>query len=157
MTKAYEDTNVPKARSQEQIEKMLRKFGVQAVRFTSFPSYATLEFVRKEKDGRLSPYRIVVKPKVQSYARYPDKELDRAERQVWRVAYWWLKSKIEAIDFGLVEFQEDFLPYLMVTNSQGRSDTAGRMITERLGGLMTSPEDPFGGLRLGLPTGEGKQ
>ncbi len=154
--KAYEDTSVPAAKSKEQIEALLKKFAVQAVRFTSFPSYALLEFVRKEKDGRLVPYRVVIKPRVKQFARNATRELDQSERQVWRVAYWWLKSKIEAIDFGLVEFEQDFLPYMLVADNQGRSQTVSDVLTERLTGKMvTAPDDAFGGLHPALPSGGG--
>ncbi len=151
MKEAYSNTSVAMSKSKEQIEKLLKKFNVQAVRFTSFPSYALLEFVRKGKDGKLTPYRITVRPKVAAYARNPSVELDRAERQVWRVAYWWLKSKIEAIDFGLVEFEEDFLPYMLLENSAGGAGTVAQMLRPRLEGLAQGM-DIFSGLNRALPS-----
>ncbi len=146
----YEGTAVAVERSEEQIKKLLRKFSVQAMRFTSYPSYATLEFVRKDKEGKLVSYRIRVIPKVAKYARNPPRELDQAERQVWRVVYWWLKSKIEAIDFGLVEFEDDFLPYLLLTNDTGGTGTVAEMLKPRLQGLAQGA-DLFGGLQRALP------
>lgn len=155
MTTAYEDTSVAAEKSKGQIEKLLKKFNVRAIRFTSYPSYALLEFVREAGDKEFVPYRLTVKPKVRDWARNTSSELDRAERQVWRVVYWWLKSKLEAIEFGLVEFEQDFLPYILLTDSQGKTDTVDHIFFERLAGRISSPDDPFAGLRPALPEGRG--
>jgi hypothetical protein len=147
MTKpAYEETSVSVDRSQQQIRTLLKKFNVQAIRFTSYPSYAILEFVRQVSDKEFLPYRITVKPKVRDWARNTAGELDRAERQVWRVVYWWLKAKVEAIEFGLVEFEQDFLPYMILATPDGE-DTVAHLLFERLAGHTSLPDDPFKGLR----------
>lgn len=153
MGAAYEETSVLVDKSKTQIEKLLKKFNVKAIRFTSYPSYGLLEFVREVGDKQFIPYRLTVKPKVREWARNSSSELDRAERQVWRVVYWWLKTKLEAIDFGLVEFEQDFLPYMMLTDNQGRSDTVDHIFFERLAGRIGSADDPFRGLRPALPEG----
>ncbi len=145
---AYDNTQVPTSRSKEQIEQLLKKFNVEATRFTSLPSYATMEFVRKVGDKRM-PYRIMVKPKIEKGL-----SIDRAERQVWRVAYWWLKSKLEAIEFGLVEFEQDFLPYMLVA-ADDRTVTVSEALFSRLSGAASLPGDPFGGIIPVLPVGRG--
>jgi len=154
MSPAYEDTSVSIDKSQAQIRKLLNKFNVKAIRFTSYPSYALLEFMREVSDKQYVPYRITVEPKVRDWARNSARELDRAERQVWRVAYWWLKSKLEAIEFGLVEFEQDFLPYMLLQDSVGHEETVAKVFFERLAGRIGSPEDPFRGLRPALPPGK---
>lgn len=152
MTKAYEDTSVAVTNSKDQIEKLLKAHGVVAVRFTSFPAYAELDFVRKA-DASLLPYRITIRPKLKWGARSEAKELDRAERQVWRVAYWWLKAKFEAVDFGLVEFEHDFLPYMLLQEG-GRARGAAEVFFERLAGRLAPPDDPFSGLVPAPPQGQ---
>ena len=152
LTKAYEDTRVSINLSKEQIEKLLKKFDVVATRFTSYPAFAELAFVRKSGE-RFIPYRVVVKAKIKPSPRSVDREMERAERQVWRVVYWWLKSKLEAIDFGLVEFEQELLPYMLVTD-KGKDRTVAEVIFERLGKAISPPDDPFGGLRPSLPSGE---
>lgn len=144
---AYEETRVSVPQTQAYIQNLLKKFNVKATRFTSYPSYATLEFAREIGKDQLVGYRINVKPKVRESSSNASRELDRAERQVWRVVYWWLKSKLEAIEFGLVEFEQDFLPYMLLRDDQGHSDTVSKLFFERLVGRISSPDDPFGGLR----------
>lgn len=36
----------------------------------------------------------------------------QAERQIWRLVYWWLKAQFEAADAGLVSLEEAFLPWM---------------------------------------------
>ena len=54
----YEKTDVSVAKSQEDITKRLRTFDVEAIRYTSFPAYAWVEFVQKVEGDQLLPYRI---------------------------------------------------------------------------------------------------
>lgn len=151
----YEQSPVDVGRTQEQIKKLLGRHNVVATRFTSFPAHALMEFVRKDPDtGRLIPYRVTVRPKAAGKQRAGSCTLDQAERQVWRVVYWWLKSKLEAIQFGLLEFEQEFLPYLLLDDGSGRRDTVDHIFFERLAGRLASSNDPFGGLRPALPSGE---
>ena len=149
----YEDTAVAVSKSQEQIRKLLTKLNVVATRFTSLPSEGIIEFVRKSDDATTIPYRITIRPKINpEYASVS--QWDRAERQVWRVAYWWLKAKLEAIDFGLREFEHEFLPDMMVVNSRGQQSTVASRVFERVANrLGPSGDDPFGGMKV-LPPGQ---
>lgn len=151
----YDYTQVAVERSQAEIRRLLSRFNVEATRFTSFPAYALLEFVRRDPDGNgVIPYRITVQPKVGKQPRNTQRELDRAEKQVWRVVYYWLKSKLEAIQFGLLEFEQEFLPHMLLADGRGREETVDKVFFERLAGRLGSPDDPFGGLRPALPSGE---
>ena len=151
---AYADTNVAVWRSQEQIRNLLSKLNVVGVRSTFFSGVGMLEFVRNTKGGTRLPYRIVVTPKVNKDTQNPVKELDRAERQVWRVVYWWLKAKVEALDFGLVEFEQEFLPYMMLQDRQGHESTVAQAFFESMAGRLAAGNDPFAGLRPALPEGD---
>ena len=148
----YEDTAVTVDKSQSQIRKLLRDFDVEAVRFTSFPAFAQLEFVRKVEGGQLTPFRITIKPKITGTG-YTMAALDKAEKQIWRLAYWWLKAKVEAVKFGLVEFEQDFLPYMLIGGESGPPVTVATVFFERLAGRLALQDDPFGGLRPALPEG----
>ena len=152
----YRGTEVPVAKSKESIEKLLRGHGVSATRFTSLPAMAVLEFVtQKQVNGRPLniPYRFEFTPElsVDSSTR----AINAAERQVWRVVYWWLKGKFEAIDFGLIEQETEFLPYMLIQGDSGQVNTVSKMLGERLAGRLGADSDPFGGLKV-LPAPEGK-
>ena len=56
--------------------------------------------------------------------RYQD---EKQRKQILRALYWFLKAKIEAIQFGLVELEQEFLPYLLTSE--------GRTVFEHIGGV----------------------
>ena len=153
---AYKSTKVPVRHSQADIEAMLKKNGVEAVRFTSLPSGAILEFAKRIPNSEdFIGYRINVRPKLKPDVRDPVNELNKAERQIWRVLYWHLKAKFEAISFGLTEFEEDFLPYMLITDSEGRTASASQLFFEHMARrLPAGPDEPFGGLKPALTEGE---
>ena len=146
----YEGTNVTVGKTQEQIKTLLGKNKVTVVRFTSFPAFALLEFARKVDTGALIPYQVRLIPKGSGGTIAG---LERAERQVWRVCYWWLKAKFEAINFGLVEFEQEMLPYMLIQGSDGQSEPMAKVFFEHLAGKLAAPVDPFGGMRPALPSG----
>lgn len=46
----------------------------------------------------------------------PAEARTQAERQIWRLVYWWLKAQFEAADAGLVSIEEAFLPWMELPN-----------------------------------------
>ena len=50
---------------------------------------------------------------------------DTGERQAMRMLYWWSKHKLEAIEFGVSDFETEWLPYQLVSGRDGVS-TGGR-------------------------------
>ena len=53
--------------------------------------------------GGTIPIRIII-PNI------PDDE--SRKRQAYRIFYWYLKTKFEAIDTGLIEFEQEFMPHI---------------------------------------------
>ena len=153
----YETTQVPVDKSQAQIRTLLNTHKVEVIRFTSFPAYALIEFGRRAtKESPLIGYQLTITPRLGNFNTDPINAADKAERQVWRVAYWWFKSKFEALDFGLVEFEQEFLPYIML-NVGGKQSTVAQAFFENMAGRLRSPDNPFEGTRLMLPEGKENQ
>jgi hypothetical protein len=125
--RAYEDTPVAWMTTQGQITKMLNQHSIYDIQFTTI-SQATAEQsgLKMDKgtiaimlvfqkavqleDGRSGniPVRIIV-PNV------PENRLN----QHYRMIFWYLKSKFEAIDTGLVEFAEEFMAHLQIADKHG--------------------------------------
>lgn len=130
----YRYTEVKVSASQEAIRKLLVKYDVEATRFTFAGELAVVEFVRHNQ-----PYRITAK----------GLGIDnQSDRQIWRVLYFWLKSKMEAIDFGLMEFETEFLPYAVISDGR-RSATVADAVRPRLEAGTLDPDDPFRRLLTG--------
>lgn len=103
MSKAFNDTAVPESRTRGQIEDMLNKHGVEAIRWTQLPDRTVLEF--KHPDGSFA-----------LTARYEmgDARSESGRRnQVFRALHWHIKAKLDAVDFGLEDMVAAFMPYLI--------------------------------------------
>lgn len=124
----YRDTEVKVSNSQEAIRKLLSKHDVKATRFTFAGDLAAVEFVRHDQ-----PYRITARGLGMD---------DKSDRQIWRVLYFWLKSKMEAIDFNLMKFETEFLPYAVISNGR-KSATVAEAVRPRLEAGTLDPDDPF--------------
>lgn len=125
--RAYESTGVNFAQSQAQINKLLNEHDIYDIQYTTISaetakqSGLTMErdtqaimlvFQKHVKlpDGQSGniPVRVVV-PNV------PPQRLN----QYYRLLFWYVKSKFEAIDSGLVEFAEEFMAHLQITDKTG--------------------------------------
>lgn len=116
MAKAYRQTQVSPYKSQEYIERLLRKHGVDGVRWTSLTGEASLEFRLPRGDSSIGFHVGIEYIHESSRAQY------------MRALYWYIKAKLEAIEFGLVDFEKEFLPFLII----GPNRTVGDEVVERL-------------------------
>ena len=126
---AYKNTTVNWARSQSQLLSYLEEKGCKDVRFSTISwesaergglvmeeeTHAVMiEFFRLTQlesgaSGKI-PVRVLV-PNI------PDNEKRR--NQAHRLLFWYLKSKFEAVETGLVDFEQEFLPHLMIRDKSG--------------------------------------
>ncbi len=127
--KSYKNTSINWAKSQAQIMRLLEEKGIKETRFTNI-SYETavrggmemqentsaimLEFFKpitlSSGVGGTVPVRIII-PNVP--------EEDRRKNQAYRIFYWYLKTKFEAIDTGLIEFEQEFMPHIALGKGKG--------------------------------------
>lgn len=103
----YETTEVPVARSQEAIKKMVMGNGGAGVSFICNPPMEGFEALMPI-DG--VTYRIRIAATVPEGTQDVNSRL----RQIWRVLYYHLKSVFEASRSGVMEFRELMLPYIVV-------------------------------------------
>lgn len=103
---SYVQTAVPPHKSKEQVEELLQRVGAIGFRWSSFQGRETLEAGLKWEEGRIA-FRLVV-----------DYEDDQERKQKLRALYWYLKAKVEAIQFGLVDLEQEFLPYMLTPSGR---------------------------------------
>jgi hypothetical protein len=154
--KAYKGTSVNWAKSQTQITKLLNSLGIYESRFTNLQDKFALEFrviseskkilfnVGTEKGVSI---RIVVPFQNFSDEKKREKELN----QLHRVLFYHLKAKFVAIEMGLTEFMEEFMPHLVILDKQGNSSTLGQQLLPQYKKAIDSGEQK--GLNL---LGDGK-
>jgi len=126
---SYRKTSVPWTTTQGQITKMLNDQSIFDVQFTTIsaataaqsgltmdPDTVAIMLVFQKEvqlpDGRAGnvPVRVIV-PNVSA----------NKMNQYYRMLFWYLKSKFEAIDTGLVEFAEEFMAHLQIADRSGIS------------------------------------
>lgn len=147
MSIAYKTTAVPVERSKQAIRDLLIKGGVRGVQFTEeFGTGAINLRFAKEVDGNLRTVNVTMKipdpPAVKRARRryrtskgYVTKtEEDRRrqlERATYRALHYWLKSQFEAVQFGLLSFEDIFLSHFEWV-VDGKRTTVGRFILPRI-------------------------
>ena len=119
---AYKTTTVPVSRSQEAIRQLLMKYGVIGCQFTD--NFETgeiiLRFVKKV-EGVPRTVRIAL-------------AAEGNEKQAYRMIYHWLKSELEAVDFGLFRFEHMFLAHFEWMLPDGQATTVGEIVLPELSG-----------------------
>ena len=136
MRKVYESTTVPESKSLLEIEFMLRRHGVDQVRWTSGASQIRIEFLWPYGGTELG-FRIDLKiPALDSQVK---KEQER--RRQLRVLMNHIKAKLVAVDEGLVDLEQEFLAYMLTPGGETVGEMAKEvMATGDMGGLVLLPE-----------------
>lgn len=105
MTKSqqpYWDTKVTWQESQVNVTALLVKYGIYETRFTNYGGHAYIEFILPKERW---PVRLSIPVNLQ----------DQKETNAhWRALYWYLKSKLEAAKFGLVDLKTEWLPFIVI-------------------------------------------
>jgi hypothetical protein len=117
--KSYAGTTVSPARSRQHIQDLLERVGAKGFRWTQgvgFPGREQLD-VGLEWEGRDLAFRLMI--------TFED---EGEQKQKMRALYWFLKTKVEAVQMGLVDMQQEFLPHLLT----GSGDKA-RTVWQELG------------------------
>ena len=121
---SYKNTSVNYLKSQAQIMKLLEDRDIKDTRFTNISSESMkrtglemvegtsaimLEFFKPIQVasgvGGTIPIRIVI-PNIS--------ENDQERNQAYRIFFWYLKTKFEAVDTGLIEFEQEFMPHIAI-------------------------------------------
>lgn len=111
--KSYSATKVSAARTKEVIERLLLRVGAVGFRWDSDIPYRDDETRRQVKGRDSIAARIKWQGRDLAFRMGVDWADERQQKQNLRALYWVLKAKVEAIQFGIVEMEQEFLPYLL--------------------------------------------
>ena len=137
IVRAYKTTKVNWGKSQAQITKLLEQQGVRDIRFTFLQSQNQLicEFNYPTKLENKD-----VNVGVRILLPIPDID-EKAKNQIHRALFYYLKTKFEALNFGLVEFMQEFMPHLLINEPSGRQRTLYQIISPQYNkGLITGQQ-----------------
>jgi len=125
---AYLKTKVPFYKTQEAITSLLEKYDIYDIQFTNTIDTITLMF--------LYPYKKDLKLGVKITLQIPpakkDKERIQLKNQYYRALFYYLKSKMEAVHFGIRDFGEEFLGDLTLRLNDGTITTIKERLTPQL-------------------------
>ena len=137
--KAYQQSTTPVARSQEDIRRILAKYGADGVQFSEDWKQMTLYIRFLYTVGKVQ-YSVVFKvpiPKAEKYSpggrnrtsAQLQKLQEQYERGIWRAVFWAIKSRMESVEFGIETFQEAFLSHFEIP---GTDKQIGEVLIPRL-------------------------
>ena len=122
---AYKNTSVNWAKSQTAIVKLLTDRGIYQTRFTNLEDKFVAEFLAPQDKGKPVGVRVIVPVR---YSGQDEKKKQQELNRMHRVLFYHLKSKFVAIDSGLTEFMEEFMPHLIIMDKKGNSSTMGQVL-----------------------------
>ncbi len=141
----YTGTPVASERTLSQIQQLLLDYGCEAAQVTrdaqgrveiQFAVEVEVQGVRRKIAVRVEPPLLAV-----TRGRGYNKVTTSDPARSYRLLYWYLKSKLEAISYGLVSAEREFFAQVLVSLPGGESATMGDMAEESLvkGGAMFLP------------------
>lgn len=126
MSRYAENTKVGSDRSRAEIERTLVRYGATAFTYGWDKNAAAIQFVAQERQIRL----VLPLPDRDSreFTRTPtglqrstsaaDNEYEKAIRQRWRALALMVKAKLEAVAAGIVTFEEEFFPHVVLPSGR---------------------------------------
>lgn len=126
MTRYAENTSVSVKRSRSEIEAVLDRYGAKSFRYGRNDAKAVIEFGVHERVIRFVlplPDKSDFKHRMNHRYRPPHKELasesqqhaawEQACRQRWRALALAIKAKLEAVEAGISQFEQEFLSHIV--------------------------------------------
>lgn len=129
-------TDVTSDRSRAEIERTLARYGATHFGYMTEPQMATIAF---RFDGRAVRF-IVRMPDRQSteFTRTPtnkvatttaaESKYEQAIRQRWRALNLVVKAKLEAVESGIAEFDQEFGMYIVLPSGRTVYETVGEQV-----------------------------
>lgn len=127
MTRFAENTSVSVEKSRAEIEDILMRYGADGFSYATMNGIVQIEFLASERRVRFvldlprrdekrfthTPSRGNARTDAQAFAAW-----EQACRQSWRALALVIKAKLEAVESGISEFEEEFLAHVVLPNGQ---------------------------------------
>ena len=107
MTRYAVKTSVPVARTRDEIERVLARYGADAFGYARDADRSVVSF---KAQGRFIRFAMAVPPEAQE------------ERQRWRALLLVIKAKLEAVESGITTFEEEFLAHVVLPDNRTVGD-----------------------------------
>lgn len=126
MSRYAENTTVRADASRNEIEKTLIRYGASAFSYGWDQSRAVIQFIADERQIRFTlpmPDResrefTLTPTGKKRVASAIEAEYEKAVRQRWRALALMVKAKLEGVAAGIVTFEEEFLPHVVLPSGR---------------------------------------
>lgn len=139
------NTLVSQERSKMEIERILTRYGAEQFVYGWDGDLMIVGFKMKNrmiqfKIGKPTEANIgrVRKSYGEGLKAATDRKLEQAHRQRWRALALVIKAKLEAVESGITEFEQEFLAHIMLPNKQ----TVGEWAKDQIEGAYSSGKMP---------------
>lgn len=156
--RAYSDTTVSTQKSRADIDKLLTKWGVDGVQWTTLKGERSVVRFQIEHNGAPLMIRLAVDPPAMAPEEQPEwadedwepnpKKAAKEARRLHRMLFWYIKSLLEAVDAGILAVDQAFLSH--IEGSKGK--TVYEVVGEQLQAMVEG-----GSNRLALPAAKRKR
>ena len=123
----YYKTTVSLSKTQEQIKKLLRKYGLQAIKFVegyNFGKYITvIEFILIQGNNDI-PFQF------RFSVNLPENR--NLWQQVYRSLFYYLKARFTRVDFGINTVEKEFMSELVMKLTDGRTGTMAELYGNKI-------------------------
>ncbi len=124
MSRYAENTKVPASKSRDEIERTLQRYGAEQFAYGWEAGRAMIQF---KADRRLVRFVLAMPDRLDNEFRFTPTEKLRAEdtahqlwekacRQRWRALALVVKAKLEAVESGIAEFEQEFMANIVLPN-----------------------------------------
>lgn len=131
-----QNTSVPSDRTRVEIEKTLERYGATTFSYARQADRAMVLFVMNGRQIRFT----MSLPTASDFTRTPTgrsrtrdaaaTEASKAERQRWRALLLIVKAKLEAVESGIVTFEEEFLAHTLLPSGNTVYEDLNDRITD---------------------------
>ncbi len=145
------NTRVSVDRSRAEIQKILRRYGATRVAEAWEHGRACVQF---ELGGMVARIDVPMPTRADVFKALKRKRAteaavrraaDQAERQRWRAFVLLLKAKLESCELGVVSFEREFLPHLLLDNGATVGEAMERAMADGQARLAIPAPPPTGG------------
>lgn len=137
MSPYAEDTTVSTEKSRGEIERTLSRYGATAFAYGWTGQDAMIQFEANDRRVRFvvrlpdrddPRFRLTPSGKYERTPAQREAEYEKACRQKWRALALVVKAKLEAVDAGISEFEDEFLAHIVLPDGR----TAGEWLRPQI-------------------------
>lgn len=144
--KAFANTKIDVFKTQQDLETLLLKRGITASRWTHFSeTKETAGIVRFEfewqraqqiRDVKHQPLSFRIDVEYKGELGPAGGQRGTTREQGARALYWHVKNLFDAIDFGIVDLEQAFMPYLVLPSGETAYEKIGGQLEQLEAGVM---------------------